>query len=91
MIPVMEAELSTMLVYTARYALGRQSTAPSAASDLLRTYGVHLQEWQRLQIREDIERAIGMGCAGAECDVRTWREVQAVLERQGRAAPGEGG
>ena len=73
---VTQPELITMLVMSFRYALGRRSTAPSAVSDLLRTYGSILPDWQKEQIAKDISSAIEGGLAGDTCDERTWREVR---------------
>jgi hypothetical protein len=72
---VSSPELATMLMFSFRYALGRQSTAPSAVQDLLASYGHVLQTWQKEQIIKDIQTAIAGDYAGADCDVATWRAV----------------
>lgn len=69
-----------MLVAAFRYALGRQSTAPSHVAGYLRTYWPQLQHWTRAQIRREIADAIEHGCAGQDCDVQTWRAVAALKE-----------
>lgn len=65
----------TTLVFAFRYALGRQTAAPSIMVTELKRHWSNLQTWTRNQIQCDIRQAISGGAAGAECDVQTWNEV----------------
>jgi hypothetical protein len=75
-------ELASMLIMSFRYALGRQSTAPSAVQSLLGVYSDVLQPWQKEQIVRDIEQAIEGGFAGMDCDIATWTEVAKRLKTE---------
>lgn len=85
--------LWSMLLCYVRYAMGRMSTAPSTALDLLRQYAPHLRPEQRAQILAEVRQELriaedGGKHLGMACDHRTWREVVAWLEApHGRGPP----
>lgn len=64
----------TTLVFAFRYALGRQSTAPSHIVAELRAHWPRLNRWTQLQIKRDIQRAVEFGEVRG-CDLATWQEV----------------
>ncbi len=65
----------TTLVFAFRYALGRQSTAPSHMVAQLKKHWSRLETWTQFAIQREISQAIQRGEAGRDCDVATWREV----------------
>ncbi len=65
----------TTLVFAFRYALGRQTAAPSIVVEELKRHWSNLTTFTRDQIQRDIRQAINGGAAGAECDVERWNEV----------------
>ncbi len=65
-----------ILVFAFRYALGRQTAAPSIVVAQLKEHWNHgLMDYTKLQIQREIRGAIHRGEAGSECDVATWRLV----------------
>jgi hypothetical protein len=68
----------TTLVFAFRYALGRQSTAPSHVANMIRGHWSRLEPWTQKQIHREIEEAIRLGEAGWDCDVETWRGILAL-------------
>jgi hypothetical protein len=90
MIPVAQNHLWFLLLGYVRYAMGRMSTAPSTAADMVRDYSSALSTEQIQQLREEIkvettraenkEEFLGM-----KCDHDTWRKLVGwLLEEQQR-------
>ena len=77
-----DSDLSILLVFAFRYALGRMSTAPSIVSGLLRRFAEFLSPEQRGQICRDIAKAIDAGHAGHQCDVAVWQDIHDYLRRK---------
>jgi hypothetical protein len=85
--PVSTEHLWPLLLHTVRYSMGRQSTAPSTAAELVRCYSSALMLEQRVQIADEIKTEIVRaerhgGYLGADCDHKTWLELVAWLERE---------
>lgn len=75
----------TTLVFAFRYALGRQSTAPSHVASVLRGYWPRLAGWTQRQIHREILYAIQAREAGRDCDVATWRGILSMpVKQEGR-------
>jgi hypothetical protein len=69
---------STILMFAFRYALGRQSMAPSIIKDVLKDNWEYLSDQHKKQIKEEISSAIDMGYAGSDLiDVPMWRSILA--------------
>lgn len=71
--------LKTMIIFSFRYALGRQSMAPSIIKDIINEYKEILSEHDKLQIINDIDHAVEHNMAGMDCDVKTWKSVKNIL------------
>lgn len=73
-----ERTLSSLLLCSFRYSLGRMSYITGDCADWLTRYW-HLMPpaWKR-QIHGDIQKAIEQGCAGMDCDIAQWRRVLAL-------------
>ena len=79
-IRISQYELFGLLVWSLRYAVGRQTYVVQEVCDLLRKYHEVLTDDQRAQIASDILGALkDAGTAGrflgATFDEREWREV----------------
>lgn len=77
MIEVRDNDLAWLLLATVRYSLGRRSTAPAMASDLVRRYGHEISEGDLAQIGEEIADELGRAYfrdayLGDKCDHETW-------------------
>lgn len=71
---------SLMLLFAARYALRRQSTAPGLVASYIEQHPDILTPRHKQQLAADIRDAIANGHAGhPEIDVPTWRRVLAML------------
>lgn len=64
-----------IIFYAFRYALGRQTYAPSEVVGYLETYWQDIPTMIRHKIQEEIRQAIVRGEAGADIDVKTWKKV----------------
>lgn len=74
-LPTFEVD-ETTLVFAFRYALGRQSTAPSHMVAALKEHWNHgLKDWTKDLIKREIQEAIDGGIAGDRCDIATWQQV----------------
>lgn len=72
-----------ILAFAFRYALGRESTAPSIVAEALVEHKDLFQEWERAQIVSEIRQAIEEGKAGdTRIDIPVWRKVISVFEAQ---------
>jgi len=79
-----------MLLGYVRYAMGRMSSAPSLARDLVRSYGPACNDVQLEQIRREVAEELASyemsnKTLGWECDHATWKGVVADIEAQQRA------
>lgn len=63
------------LMWAFRYALGRRTGAVDDVIGTLKTHWSKLEPFTRTQIKEEIQRAIDMDMAGAECDIESWKGV----------------
>lgn len=88
LVTMQRPEAATLLVFAFRYALGRQSTAPSTVRDLLLTHRAALDPWQVVQIRDDIAHAVFGGYAGSQCDVDVWLDLSRRLAPPGESKEG---
>lgn len=84
-VPVDVQHLWPMLLGYVRYAMGRMSTAPSTAAELVRCYASALTQEQREQIRDEIRAELDRRekrgeKLGMDCDHRTWRELLRWIE-----------
>jgi len=84
---VHNTDLWFMLMGYIRYAMGRMSTAPGIAHNLVRDYGRSLDDRQLEQISQEIVQELTtherMGkTLGADCDHETWKEVVKSIETQ---------
>lgn len=68
-----------ILTFAFRYALGRQSTAPSIMLDEFREKVHLLTANQKEQFAIEIRNAIELNHAGMACDISTWLEVEELL------------
>lgn len=74
-----------MLCGYARYAMGRRSTAPSMAHDMIKQYGKQLSAQQLVQLRREIKEELetyerANRTCGDECDHNTWKAVVMSLD-----------
>lgn len=69
---------SNIIFYAFRYALGRQTYAPSEVVGYLETYWQDIPTMTRHKIQEEIRQAIARGEAGADIDVTTWNKILAL-------------
>ncbi len=69
-----------MVCFAFRYALGRQTAAPSIVVEHLIGLWPHLSKYDREQIVREIAFAIGRGEAGAKTDVDVWERVLRLEE-----------
>jgi len=91
-VAVNQTDLWYMLLGYVRYAMGRVSTAPGLAQDLIRSYGPGCTTVQLDQIRREIcdelatyermGRLLGMGC-----DHETWKACVVDIDAQLAARP----
>lgn len=70
-----------------RYALGRRSTAPGSAYDLVVKYCHHLETWQLNQIYKEIKRELEIAedhykTVGDQCDHDVWWLTVNFLKRE---------
>lgn len=79
MIQVRDKDLAWMLLATVRYSLGRRSTAPAMASDLVKHYGRKIPIDDLSQIGKEIRLEIARAHAdyarqyvGDKCDHAIW-------------------
>jgi hypothetical protein len=85
-------DLWPLLLGYVRYSMGRRSTAPSTARELVRAYSPSLPAEQRRQIAEEIRQELaieerGGRTLGDKCDDQTWRELLGWMdEREARDA-----
>jgi hypothetical protein len=84
---VSNVDLFFMVLGYVRYAMGRMSTAPSTAQDLVGKYGHALSDRQLSQIGDEIESNIALeertsSTLGATVDHETWKETLALVRRQ---------
>ena len=74
----------SLLLYSVRYAMGRQTGAPSDVADWVRAYRSSLTDWQIKQIAEEVAEEL-QRCEkkghhlGAEIDHKTWTCLVADL------------
>lgn len=64
-----------IIFYAFRYALGRQTYAPSEVVGYLETYWLDIPTMTRHKIQSEIREAIGRGEAGSSIDIKTWKKV----------------
>jgi hypothetical protein len=75
LIEVPQQDFQVMLLCWFRYSLGRQTYMPSYCCEYLKKHwGILPAEYKR-QIHNDINHAIEHELAGADCDIRTWKEM----------------
>jgi hypothetical protein len=70
-------ELRDMIVYSFRYALGRQTYATSDMSNIIVKYWDDLREAEQKLIVKEIEQAIVENKAGWDIDIKSWQCVLA--------------
>jgi len=80
-------DLWVMLLGYVRYAMGRMSTAPGMAQDLVKHYGPGCNDQQLKQIRDEIAAELATydrmsKPLGMNCDHRTWQQTLALVEAQ---------
>ena len=68
-----------ILIYAARYTLGRSTYAPHTVIELLKTVWPDLSAGDRALYQREIREAIESGRAGMDMDVRAWKTIL-VLE-----------
>lgn len=66
--------------YALRYALGRQTFAPSEVAEAINENILYFHKNVLLKFCTDIEDALQEGRAGAECDVATWKGLLYAIE-----------
>lgn len=79
-VPVSRFDLWVLVLSYVRYAIGRRSTAPWAASDYVQRWRPEFTPEQVEQIAREVEAELRIeethpGHCGMECDVRTWRDL----------------
>ena len=84
---VSNVDLFFLVLGYVRYAMGRMSTAPSTAQDLVARYGSHLSDHQLKQVADEIEEQVRLHertslTLGATIDHQTWKETLAATRRQ---------
>ena len=70
-------DLSTLLVCSVRYAIGRQTYMPDLVRRIARGHASAVQSWMLLQWAEDIERTDARGLGDPEVDAPGWRAFAA--------------
>lgn len=80
MIPVVDRDLETLLLYAVRYAMGRCSAAPSQVAGMVRTYrdglSPHREQQISAEITEELRRCEEAGTTlGDACDHATWTQL----------------
>lgn len=74
-IKVEQKDLSSLLLCTFRYALGRRTYIVNECCEWLTEYWDIIPEGWREQIHSDIRHAIEHDMAGDKCDVESWRMI----------------
>lgn len=92
MIHVPSHHLFTMVLAYVRYAMGRMSTAPSTASELVRVYWLHLSAQEREQLTREVFDALAVcerngETLGHRCDHETWTSLCTWMRDHLRAVP----
>ena len=64
-----------MIMWAFRYALGRRTGAVTDVCDFLKANWKDLQNFTKLQIRDEIKHAIQMERVGDNCDIEQWEEI----------------
>ena len=72
-------EVSRLLLWSFRYALGRRSTAPSNVSQMVIAYRDCLQPDDRTTILRDYDEARQRGELGDACDQEDWARMSIAL------------
>lgn len=75
LVAVAPRDLATLLLWAFRYALGRETYAPSTVADLWRAHAAVLPDESLRQCVDDVCRGHDAGTLGAACDARTWSEL----------------
>jgi len=76
----LEHDLSELVFWSFRYAMGRRSAAVSTVADLVIKYKQCLHKNDRDHIIKEITEAIERGRAGDECDQVDWKRVKKELK-----------
>lgn len=78
-------DLSTLLICSVRYSLGRRTYMPGAVADIVRAQlprlERHMTDHTRPILIRDIREQERFGY-GDPCDERTWQDLLAWLERE---------
>lgn len=75
----MNNDYESTIFFAFRYALGRQSTAPSIVAEYIIKNKDKFGKRFKSQMIEEIEEAIKNKEAGANCDVDTWNNLKREL------------
>lgn len=71
---VKQYELSSLVTYATRYALGRQTYAVCEMIGILKVHWEHLWATDRMNILQDLQQALREDRCGAEIDCKAWAE-----------------
>ena len=77
-------EFNWLILFATRYAMGRESTAPSIMADLIKQNKKYLTEQTKNSIIEEIEFCKDTECLGKDCDITTWEDLVKELEEGNR-------
>ena len=67
-----------ILFFAFRYSLGRRTYAVDIVCDGLKRNWLELREYDRQQIKKEIQEAIDDRNAGDNCDIENWKEILAL-------------
>lgn len=74
------AEISELVFWSFRYALGRRSAAVSIVAELTIKYKNYLNKNDRERIIKEITDALEKDGAGDDCDKADWKKVRTELQ-----------
>lgn len=81
-IKIEEIDLMNLLIYSFRYAIGRQTYAVAQVAELIKEYKYFIPRFAMEQMTADIRLAIDTASAGMECDVAVWEDLYLFLSSE---------
>ena len=77
---ISKEDFNILVVFAARYAIGRMSTAPSLVADIATKYKDNLEEQTKNAIIDEVGVFDNLQSLGMDQDIDTWQNLVKELE-----------